>query len=68
MDEPTSALDENAKLGVESLIREVIRDNHLTCIIVTHDTAQAARMADAALVFAAGRAVRKGPISEVLHA
>lgn len=68
MDEPTSALDESAKLEVESLIRDVIRDNRLTCVIVTHDSAQAARMADSALVLEAGRAVRKGPISEVLHA
>jgi ABC-type Fe3+/spermidine/putrescine transport system ATPase subunit len=68
MDEPTSALDENAKLGVESLIREVIRDSRLTCVIVTHDFAQAARMAESALILEAGRAVRKGPISEVLHA
>ena len=68
MDEPTSALDENAKLEVESLIRDVIRDSRLTCIIVTHDTAQAARMAESALVLDAGRALRMGPISEVLHA
>jgi putative ABC transport system ATP-binding protein len=68
MDEPTSALDENAKLGVESLIRDVIRDSRLTCIIVTHDTAQAARMTESALVLEGGRAVRNGPISEVLHA
>ncbi len=68
MEEPTSALDENAKLEVESLIRDVIRDSRLTCIIVTHDTAQAARMAESALVLDAGRALRMGPISEVLHA
>ncbi len=68
MDEPTSALDEGAKLGVESLIRDIIRDSHLTCVIVTHDTAQAARMADRAIVLEAGRAVRIGSIHEVLHA
>ena len=68
MDEPTSALDENAKLSVESLIRDVIRDSHLTCIIVTHDRAQALRMAESALILEGGRAVRMGLISEVLHA
>ena len=68
MDEPTSALDESSKLEVESLIRDVIRDSRLTCVIVTHDFAQAARMAESALVLEAGRAVRNGPISEVLHA
>jgi putative ABC transport system ATP-binding protein len=68
MDEPTSALDDNAKLGVETLIRDVIRDSHLTCIIVTHDTAQAVRLADSAMVLEEGRVSRKGPIWEVLHA
>jgi putative ABC transport system ATP-binding protein len=68
MDEPTSALDENAKFEVESLIRDVIRKSRLTCVIVTHDIAQATRMAESALVFEAGRVIRKGPISEVLHA
>ncbi|HEX6505435.1 MAG TPA: phosphate ABC transporter ATP-binding protein [Terriglobales bacterium] len=68
MDEPTSALDESSKLEVESLIRDVIRDSHLTCVIVTHDFAQAARMAESALVLEVGRAVRNGPIHEVLHA
>ncbi len=68
MDEPTSALDESSKLGIESLIREVIHDNHLTCVIVTHDTAQASRMADRALILEAGRALRIGAVNEVLHA
>ena len=68
MDEPTSALDDNAKLEVECLIRDVIHESRLTCVMVTHDIAQAARMAESALLLKAGRAVRKGPISEVLHA
>jgi ABC-type iron transport system FetAB ATPase subunit len=68
MDEPTSALDESSKLGVESLIHDVIRDSRLTCVIVTHDTAQAARMADRALILDAGRVLRIGSINEVLHA
>ncbi len=68
MDEPTSALDEDSKLSVESLIREVIRDSRLTCVIVTHDTAQAARMADRAMILEAGRALRVGIVNEVLHA
>jgi putative ABC transport system ATP-binding protein len=68
MDEPTAALDEISKLGVESLIREVIRNSKLTCVIVTHDTAQAARMADRAMMLDAGRIVRIGSVNEVLHA
>ncbi len=67
-DEPTSALDEEAKRGVEALICNVVRDNGLTCIIVTHDTAQAARMATRVLVMESGRLKRIGPTEEVLSA
>ena len=41
LDEPTSALDEAAKLEVESSIQRVVREHGLTCVIVTHDVAQA---------------------------
>jgi len=68
MDEPTSALDESSKLGVESLILEVIGNSKLTCVIVTHDTAQAARLADRAMILDSGRLVRLGSVNEILHA
>jgi putative ABC transport system ATP-binding protein len=68
LDEPTSALDEASKLEVESSIQNVVHDQGLTCILVTHDTAQAARLAKRALVMESGRIVRSGSISEVLHA
>jgi putative ABC transport system ATP-binding protein len=68
LDEPTSALDETSKLEVESSIQNVVHDQGLTCVLVTHDTAQAARMAERVLLLEAGRVVRIGPISEVLHA
>ena len=68
LDEPTSALDEQAKAGVESLIQDIIRDTHLTCIIVTHDTAQAMRMATRVMMMEKGRATRIGAVMEVLHA
>jgi putative ABC transport system ATP-binding protein len=68
LDEPTSALDDAAKRGIEELIREIVRDQRLTCVMVTHDLAQAARLADRALVLEAGRIVRAGAVGEVLHA
>lgn len=58
LDEPTSALDEAARLGVEQLICEIINDQELTCLIVTHDRAQATRMARRMLELQAGRLVR----------
>lgn len=68
LDEPTSALDEASKLEVEASIQNIVRDQGLTCVLVTHDTAQAARLAGRALLLAAGRIVRAGSINEVLHA
>jgi putative ABC transport system ATP-binding protein len=68
LDEPTSALDETSKREVEATIQRVVREQGLTCIIVTHETAQAARLAERALVLDAGRVVRDGPTPEVLHA
>lgn len=68
LDEPTSALDEQAKGEVESLIRDIIRETHLTCVLVTHDTAQATRMATRVMLLDKGRATRIGAVTEVLHA
>ncbi len=68
LDEPTSALDEAAKLEVESSIQKVVRDHGLTCVIVTHDPAQAVRLAKRALLLESGRIVRDGFVHEVLHA
>ena len=68
LDEPTSALDETSKLEVESFIQNIVHEQDLTCVLVTHDTAQARRLAERVLLLEAGRIVRIGPISEVLHA
>jgi putative ABC transport system ATP-binding protein len=68
LDEPTSALDETSKLEVESSIQNVVHDQGLTCVLVTHDTAQAMRLAERAILLEAGRIVRTGLIHEVLLA
>jgi putative ABC transport system ATP-binding protein len=68
LDEPTSALDEASKLGVEALIRSIVEREHLTCVMVTHDLQQAARLASRVVVLAAGAIVRVGFTQEVLGA
>lgn len=68
LDEPTSALDDSSKLEVETLIQEIVQERGLTCIIVTHDTAQARRLAGRALLVQSGRIVRAGLVSQVLDA
>ena len=68
LDEPTSALDDAAKFEVESAIQKVVQEQGLTCVVVTHDVAQAARLAGRVLVLESGRIVRNGPAEEVLRA
>jgi putative ABC transport system ATP-binding protein len=68
LDEPTSALDEASARGIVSLLLDIIRERRMTCVIVTHNTAQAARIADRVMVLEAGRFVTIGPAKEVLNA
>jgi putative ABC transport system ATP-binding protein len=49
-------------------IQTVVRDQKLTCVVVTHDEAQARRLAQRALLLDGGKIVRLGPVREVLHA
>ncbi len=67
LDEPTSALDEVAKQGVETLLESVVRQRGLTCVWVTHDAAQAGRMADSVLLLDGGRMAALGPAADVLR-
>jgi putative ABC transport system ATP-binding protein len=66
LDEPTSALDDIATHGIETLIRDVVRARELTCLIVTHDMAEAARLAQRVLLLESGRMKRLGALREVL--
>ena len=68
LDEPTSALDEVSARAIEELVLSIIRERQMTCVIITHDMLQAARIADRALVLEAGNMVAIGPAKEVLHA
>ena len=65
LDEPTSSLDDDAKAEVEGMMQQIVRERGLTCVLITHDTAQAARLAKRALLLEAGRIVRDGPLEEV---
>jgi phosphate transport system ATP-binding protein len=64
MDEPCSALDPRASGVIEALIRELARE--YTIVIVTHNIAQARRVADACLFMLDGRVVEAGSRDQVL--
>jgi putative ABC transport system ATP-binding protein len=68
LDEPTSALDEDAKLGIEQLIRELATATGRTFILVTHDREQARRICDRVGTMEHGRLTQVGTPAEVLHA
>jgi len=67
LDEPTSALDYRAEREIEELLARVLRDQHLTALMVTHDTAQAQRITKRAVLIDAGRLILDGTVEEVLH-
>jgi putative ABC transport system ATP-binding protein len=68
LDEPTSSLDDASARGIEELVMGIIEERQLTCVIVTHNRSQAARMAARTIVLEAGRLVAAGPTQEMLHA
>lgn len=68
LDEPTSALDDDSKREVETIILDFGRDQGIPGVLVTHDVAQAARLAHRAMILEAGRIIRSGSIAEVLRA
>jgi putative ABC transport system ATP-binding protein len=64
LDEATSALDPFAANVVERVVRS-LADDGLTVVMVSHDLAQARRLADDLVVVADGRVVAVGPAAEV---
>jgi putative ABC transport system ATP-binding protein len=68
LDEPTSALDQDARLGVEQLIRELATQTRRTFVLVTHDREQARRICDRVGAMERGRLIHLGRPAEVLRA
>jgi putative ABC transport system ATP-binding protein len=68
LDEPTSALDEASARGIETMLLGIIQERRMTCVIITHNWQQAARIAGRTMVLEAGRLVNIGPTKEVLRA
>jgi phosphate transport system ATP-binding protein len=63
LDEPTSSLDPVATESIEKLVRALIPD--ITVIIVTHNLAQASRIADRTIFLNAGRMVEHGDTRQI---
>jgi phosphate transport system ATP-binding protein len=65
LDEPTSSLDPRAAESIEALVRTLVPT--LTVIIVTHNLAQASRIADQTIFLNRGRLVEHGPTRQVFE-
>jgi putative ABC transport system ATP-binding protein len=68
LDEPTSALDDVSKQEIERLLADLVHQRNMACVWVTHDVAQARRVADLVLKLQVGQAVGFGTPQELLHA
>ncbi len=66
LDEPTAHLDTATEMEIEELLAELIHNNDLTCVIVTHDTAQARRLGDRVVRFEAGKITANGTPEEII--
>jgi putative ABC transport system ATP-binding protein len=66
LDEPTSALDHTARDAVEATLAELRRELDISLVLVSHDPAQARRLADWALRLEEGRVAARGPLEEAL--
>ncbi len=65
LDEPTSSLDPNATESIEALIRTLTPG--ITVVIVTHNLAQAGRVADQTMFLNQGRLVEYGDTKQVFE-
>jgi putative ABC transport system ATP-binding protein len=68
LDEPTSALDEDRRDAVERTLLDLRRRLDISLVLVTHDLAQARRMADWVVRVDAGRTIEEGPVKELIGA
>jgi len=66
MDEPTGGLDVSVQARLLDMIRALVADLGLACVIVTHDLAVARLLADRLMVMKNGRVVEHGLTDRVL--
>ena len=66
-DEPTTALDVTIQAQVLALIKELIDNNHMAMLMITHDLGVVAEVCDGVAVMYAGRIVEIGTADEVFN-
>jgi oligopeptide/dipeptide ABC transporter ATP-binding protein len=66
-DEPTTALDVTIQAQILELMTELQRTENMSIILITHDLAVVARMADRVAVMYAGQIVETGTVDEIFY-
>ena len=66
-DEPTTALDVTVQSQIMDLLAELQKDTGMGLILITHDLAVVAEVADRVVVMYAGRRMEQGEINDVYH-
>lgn len=66
-DEPTTALDVTIQAQILELMAELQRTEEMSIILITHDLAVVARMADRVAVMYAGQVVETGTVDEIFY-
>ena len=67
-DEPTTALDVTIQAGVLHLLSRLCRERGLGVLLITHDLAVLAALADRVVVMYAGRVIESCPAAELMSA
>lgn len=68
LDEPFSALDVITRQSLRTVVKDVVRDNHLTAVLVTHDVEDVIQLADYVVAFQPGKTGEMYSLREDPHA
>jgi oligopeptide/dipeptide ABC transporter ATP-binding protein len=66
-DEPTTALDVTVQAQILDLLRDLQREAKMAIVLITHDLAVVAQMADEVAVMYGGQIVERGSVDDVFY-
>jgi oligopeptide transport system ATP-binding protein len=66
-DEPSTALDVTIQAQIAGLVNEIRRETRMSLILITHDLAAVAEIADRVIVMYAGEAVETGSVDDIFY-